>query len=473
MFVKISLITSALLFCSVSLSQVTEYLPLKQKPQLELDVDTLLLLAESAVTTRPIAIKQIKSAYSKVCTDIEYPVCNRIKPYLKSSNLQIKQAEITVQTSDRERSTLANQRGINYNSDLITRFSVGGTFNDYLAYSVGMQSSDDVIQLEDSYLSIGTQWGQLDIGNKPHWFSPFANSSMLISTHAPTITSLSWKGITATSWLDFNYELFIGELSESNNIYFQQQLTTGKPLITGMHFEFSPWTGFSLAVNRIMQSGGSRAGFDFKELIKAFIDPSGADNTSSELSVDEQFGNQAASIVSKIDFAGERPFSLYFEYAGEDTSRGSNFRLGNSALSAGLFIPMLTENIALTFEWSDWQNAWYAHHVYQDGISNEGNLLGHWAAEYRYRDFNAQGDAVGAQHWMLKLNWQANLGNYYVLELNSTENQSYSNYDYSKAYSAKLDWHRSLGDHQIKSSFELGRDSFTQAFYRFSLGFNW
>jgi len=40
-------------------------------------------------------------------------------------------------------------------------------------------------------LSLGFSKAQLDIGYKPHWFSPLTDSSLLMSTEAPTMPSVS------------------------------------------------------------------------------------------------------------------------------------------------------------------------------------------------------------------------------------------------------------------------------------------
>ena len=47
------------------------------------------------------------------------------------------------------------------------------------------------------------------------------------------------------------------------------------------------------------------------------------------------FGNQTAALTSKFVFPAAHPFAVYFQYAGEDGSRGEGWRLGNVSLSAG------------------------------------------------------------------------------------------------------------------------------------------
>ena len=56
----------------------------------------------------------------------------------------------------------------------------------------------------------------------------------------------------------------------------------------------------------------------------------------------------------KTSRAGQRrPFAVYVEYAGEDTSRGRNYLLGNTALSWGIHFPNLFRRCDLTVEMTE------------------------------------------------------------------------------------------------------------------------
>ena len=61
-----------------------------------------------------------------------------------------------------------------------------------------------------------------------------------------------------------------------------------------MHLSLQPLPGFSIGVNRILQfGGGERGGDSFRDIVEAFFDPSGADNTGAGGDRDSEFGNQA------------------------------------------------------------------------------------------------------------------------------------------------------------------------------------
>ena len=111
-----------------------------------------------------------------------------------------------------------------------------------------------------------------------------------------------------------------------------------------------------------MQYGGGDREDSFGDLLDAFFNPADNDNIDGDPS--EDFGNQVASFTSQFVVGEPLPLAIYFEYAGEDTSTSSNFRLGNTALSAGISFPQLGQRFAATFELTEWQNGWYVHHIY-------------------------------------------------------------------------------------------------------------
>jgi hypothetical protein len=475
--VQIKLILILLyLTSSLAIAGTTAYLPLKQSPQIERKVDQLFLLANMSSLKKPLAINQIQNALNKVCAIQQSVLCTDIKQYLKryDASVSVVNAKLAIQSSNRSSASLANQRGIGYESDYYAYVTGYSQLNDYMSISAGAQLNEQHTTLENTYLSIGTDWLQFDLGTKPHWLSPMENSAMLLSTHAQTIPTLSISNSIPLTSLGLSYEMFVGELSTSDNIYYQGEYISGKPIITGLQLSISPWQGFSLGINRLLQSGGGERGNNsLNDFFGAFFDPTTNDNTDADLTVDEQFGNQAASIVSQFTFSGKTPFSLYFEYAGEDTSRDYNYKLGNSALSAGLYIPTITENIGLRLEISEWQNGWYVHHVYKDGLTNQGNIIGHWAAESRNRDSSFSGDGVGAYNIMTKLYWLQPNGDDITITASMTENESYTQYDYDTSYQLKADWIKTVDSYLWESSFEYGKDIFGESYFLISTSIAW
>ena len=506
--------TVALLSLSISalsapaLADVSGYLPLKQDPGFENHVNRLMIAAELGGTKKPYAINTVKMAKNKVCTSrlrgkpAITKACNEVNKYLKRTqqSFYVNHASAGLRLVDESKTlenqpalNIANARGESIQSSAFAQAQLATTLNSYMAVSVGAkiwQQEDyfdspafnaqypgydiDNHNLEDTYVSLGFYGAQLDIGYKPHWLSPFKQSAMLLSTNAPTFANISLSNNTPLTDWQFNYELFAGELSYSNKIRYEGGLTQGKPIITGVHLSVSPFSGFTLAVNRILQSGGGdRGGRSFSELVDAFLDPSGADNTREGLNSDQEFGNQAASIVTRYDFNGYKPFSVYMEYAGEDTSRGTNYRLGNTSLSAGIDMPVIFYNLSLNYEYSQWQRGWYTHHVYQDGIVNQGSLVGHWAAEQRERFNSIGGSSTGATHHNLTLGWQLNPHDRLEFNYNTTKKEPLSAYPYKTGRQLKLDWFTDIYEYRALVSLLSSKNTLGEKHTALSLALYW
>src|ERR1700733_1522459 len=166
--------------------------------------------------------------------------------------------------------------------------------------------------------------------------------------------------------------------------------------------------------------GGGRPGAA-RFLARDYLKPSGLYQAQ---------GNQQASYVSRFIFPGKTPFAVYAQYAGEDNSDGGSYLLGNAALSIGIDFPRLWHHFDLTYEISEWQNIWYVHNIFLDGMTNDGLVLGNWGADQR--NF---GDGVGARTQMLRIGWEPPFGGYLQERVRTLANQSYYGGD-TRTYSS-------------------------------------
>src|SRR3981081_2093689 len=207
------------------------------------------------------------------------------------------------------------------------------------------------------------------------------DSSMLMSTEAPTMPSVTLSNYRPLTRLNLHYELFGARMSQSNRIVLGNGLTSGHPSLGGFHLDAEPASGWFDGLNLLFQDGGGPLGGNsVSRLFSGLFSPNAGHQTAV---AGQQIGNQEASITSSLLFPGRVPFSVYFEYAGEDTSRGKPYLLGNSALSAGIHFPRLWRHFDLTLETTEWQNLWYVHSVYLDGMTNYGRVTGNWFGDQR------------------------------------------------------------------------------------------
>jgi hypothetical protein len=220
--------------------------------------------------------------------------------------------------------------------------------------------------------------------------------------------------------------------------------------------------GWALSGNRLIQyGGGERGGTDSGDFFNALFRPREYDNAGTSLSSDEEFGNQLAAWTSSIVFPGSVPFSVYFEYAGEDTSYSGNYRLGNSALSVGIDFPQLWDAFAITYEASEWQNGWYVNGIYGDGLRNENHVIGHWFGDARQLH-----DAVGGQSHMLRLGWQPGFGGVAEVRYRTLANESYGAGTYTRAHDLTLRYSYPWRSVLVGGEVQVGRDVFGDDYSR-------
>jgi hypothetical protein len=463
---RIVIAASALLCLPVSTCfglGVSPYLPLSLDPDIEGRIEYVLLLADRPVLRRPIAAATVLDALPAACQK-DPVVCEEVRRYIGRymGNWALVDATLEAAASGDEIQPMPNRFGQTTDSNWTA--SARGFWQpfDHALLSLGAVAYQDEVVPEGSYASLGWNRAQLDIGYRAHWLSPATGSSMLISTNAATMPSITLSNYTPLTRFGLGYEIFSALMSTSDRIRYRGESTRGRPRLTGIHFSAEPAAGWAIGVTRLMQYGGGARPGSPSDLLRAFFKPSEYDNTNPDLDFDEQFGNQLASFTSELIYPGRVPFSIYFEYSGEDTSNGKNYLLGNSALTAGLHFPRLGRRFDLVYEISEWQNEWYTNGVYPDGLTNEQRIIGHWGADQR-----AARNPVGALSHYLQIGWIAPFGGRAEVELRSLENQSYLDVQYETAYQATLRYSRPFRGFTAGVEALGGRDVFGESFSRF------
>ena len=437
----------ACLACAVGAAaradSLSAYLPLNLEPEMERQVERVLILADEPILKRPIPVELVRAALPDACRK-DAPLCQRVSRYLErwSHDYALTHASATAAATQGAHVILPNQHGLASNDDW--ELSAQGYVqpSDYLLLSAGGIAYAGRTEATGSMLSIGTSWAQLDAGYRDHWLSPMTDTgSMLVSTESPTtpsVTVSNWEPLTR---FGFQYEFALTRLGQTgadagaslsgNNIVYQGVASRGDPHLFSMQLSIEPFPGWSLGVNRNLEyGGGSGLPDSARFLLRDFFKPSGLSQTQ---------GNQQASYVSRFIFPGSTPFAVYFQYAGEDNSDGGSYLLGNAALSAGIDLPRLWRHFDATYEFSEWQNIWYVHSIFLDGMTSDGLVLGTWGADQR--NF---GDGVGARSQMLRLGWEPPFGGYLQLRARTLANQGYYGGDirqYTPGEPAPFDYH--------------------------------
>jgi hypothetical protein len=456
------------------------YLPLNLEPEMERQVERVLILADEPILKRPFPVALVRAALPAACLR-DAPLCKRVERYLEryEQPYALTHASVTGSLHSGADVVLENQHGLT--NDSAWEASAEGYVrpSDYLQVSAGGIGYAGRTVPTGTMLSVGDSWAQLDLGWRDHWLSPMTDTgSMLMSTETPTMLSATLSNWEPMTRLGFQYELMVGRLTQTgsnvgeslpgNNIVYEGVSSRGNPNLLSMQLSIEPFSGWSLGINRNLEyGGGSGLPNSASFLLRDFFKPSGLSQTQ---------GNQQASYVSRFIFPGKTPFAVYFQYAGEDNSDGGSYLLGNAALSAGIDFPRLWRHFDLTYEISEWQNIWYVHNIFLDGMTSYGLVLGNWGADQR--NF---GDGVGARAQMLRLGWEPPFGGYLELRAHSLVNQTYYGgdvrqyfageplpYPYFHYYDVGLTYSHPWKGLTLGGEALVGRDVYGQSFTRLS-----
>jgi hypothetical protein len=471
---------ACLLSATARADGLSGYLPLNLEPEMERQIERVLILADEPVLKRPFPVELVRAALPAACKR-DAPLCRRVQRYLEryERDYALTHASATAAFNNGAHAVVPNAHGLTANDDW--ELSAQGYVqpSDYLLASVGGIAYAGRTEATGTMLSAGFNWAQLDVGYRDHWFSPLTDTgSMLMSTEAPTLPSVTLSNWEPLTRLGFQYEAFLARLEQTgadagrslpgNNIVYQNVYSRGDPHLFGVQLSIEPFAGWSLGVNRLLEyGGGSGLPSSARFLARDFFKPSGLSQTQ---------GNQQASYVSRFIFPGRTPFAVYFQYAGEDNSNGGSELLGNAALSAGIDFPRIARHFDATYEFSEWQNIWYVHNIFLDGMTSDGLVLGNWGADQR--NF---GDGVGARGQMLRIGWEPPFGGYLEVHARTLANQTYYGGDmrqfspgepapfpYFHYYDVSLRYSRPWNGLTVGGEALTGRDVYGQSFTRIS-----
>jgi hypothetical protein len=455
---------------SARASGVSPYLPLNLSPEIERKIERVLVLGGEPVLTRPVAVDKVMRALTRA-RRLDRPLCAEVERYLdryfRSSGVTHASAEVAA--AEHSTTTLPNQRGERADSPWAASAAVFYRPGDYVlltAGGVGYGGTDGRFNPAGSMASIGDEYLQLDLGYRDHWFSPLTDSSMLVSTEAPTLPSITLSNERPIGGLGLQYEFFLARMTYANQIVWHNGFTAGYPRLAGIHLGLEPFDGWSLAGNGTWQFGGGARPGSISEFFSNLFTRTPA-SSPGVVSVDSRFANRQVSITSAYSFPAPQPFAAYVEYASRDTLHGNRFRFHDTALSAGVHFPQFFKRFDLTVEASEWQNSWYTDYVWLEGMTVNGYVTGDWGADWR-----TSGDAVGAQTAMAQLGWALQSGDEINLRYRTLQNQSYSaalgfaGVDYRRASMLTAEYAQPRERYTRGLTLDLGRDVYGKSFAR-------
>ena len=457
---------------SASAKGISPYLPLNTSLEIEVQIEKVMALTDGAPLSKPYKVTDLKARLEQV-KDRSPVLYKRVKAYLNRFTKPIGGTHLSakVAIANDSEQVIANERNIQNDSKY--EVSAGGFafINPHLYASFGMTYAEKGGAIQtNSHIGFGYEYAQVELGYREHWFSPFQDSAMLVSTHAKSSPSITLSNATPITDWNLRYEIFYSRLEEVDGILFDGEYFSGKPHYAGFHASFTPLDFWTIGASRTLQFGGGKREVDFSDAIEAIFNPVGKDNRGDPNDPSFEFGNQQASITSKWNFdIGQMPISIYAEIAGEDTLDNSNFKLGNQAHSLGIYLPMITDDIAVRYEFSNWKTAWYVHHLYQQGYTNYGQIMGHWGGSER--EFGVD---TPAQTHNINLDWNLSNSRLFNLNFRTIANEENTpNHQYERGYELKLHYSSTIYTGFWGVELRTGKNVFGEKFHRLSTFYRW
>jgi hypothetical protein len=464
--------------CLTSLSSqangVSPYLPLKTDPLFELELEKLATITKLPILTRPYHAATIYKYLSKVKDShpVLYQRLNAyIKRYKKAKAITHFSAQYT--HSFKNNVLLANQRGRSLDDSFRITTSSFWQADEHVIFNGGGTFYNGEIVPNNSYISVGWDVFQIDIGYREHWLSPTQEAALLLSTQAKPALNLTISNPTLLTDWNIKYELSLGILEQQEGIQFgrDSDIVTGKPNLLSMHLSLQPFNWWTVGFNRTFMFGGDKS-VSVKDVWNAFIDPLSSDNCGGEsdlVDCAQEFGNQQASLSNKFDLDPfDFPLSIYYEYAGEDTKDFSNYQLGNIAQNYGIFLPYLTDSLSLNVEYSKFHTAWYVHHIYQEGYANDKVKMGHWWGNFKAANSSAAGTAAS-----IRVDWQTPVIEHITLLYRTATVDSTSVASYQRSHEIELKFKKTLKSAFINLAINLGEDTQGEKFLSTSVSYIW
>jgi hypothetical protein len=294
---------------------------------------------------------------------------------------------------------------------------------------------------------------------------------MLLSTNAPTMPSLTLSSQEPFTPLGLEYQFSLARMSHSDDIVWNNGYTSGNPRLASVHLGAAPVPGWAFAGNMLLQYGGGARPESLGGLFNfLFTRTSIAQNGPA---TNGRFANRDVSLTSTYTFPAATPLETYVEYAARDTLHGGLYRFHETGLSAGLHIPELFQRYDLRVELSEWQNGWYTDYVWQDGMVNDGVVIGNWGASWRAFQNN-----VGSHTASVQLAFPVRTTDELTLQYRLLQNAGYATIckycaalsatAYSTAHMLTVDYAQPRSTYTRGLALDVGRDEYAAGFVRLS-----
>lgn len=361
------------------------YLPLNLAPEVELQIEKLMTMTGDAPLVKPYKAKEIVNRLESI-KDYHPLLYRRLSAYLKRYTQEIANTHRAVIVSggkDNNRA-LENNRGVKHNANVEISAAGHVFINPYLFVSGGASYSDDGGRaVTNTHITYGNEYIQMDLGFRDHWFSPFQDSAMLMSTQAENTPSITLSNSTGLTSFNIRYELFYAQMDEDVAINANGVVEQGEPTMAGLHISAAPLENLSVGFSRTYYYGGAGRDDGLNIGVKGLFSPSSleADLVNNNLVDNLEQGYGQTAVSAKWNYGIEIPVSVYAEFARFDSDDFNAREDSGNAVSLGIFLPVLFEAMSFRYEVTDRDEGWYESSFYPGGIRHKQHIPGHWGAD--------------------------------------------------------------------------------------------
>ena len=144
---------------------VSAYLPLNLEPEMERQIERVLILADEPILKRPFAVALVELALPQACK-ADLALCTRVKQYLErySHDYAVTHASATGAVTHGADDIVPNGYGLPMQSNWQVSAQAYVQPNDYMLLNAGGIAYEGRVQPAGSVLSAGFSWAQLDLG---------------------------------------------------------------------------------------------------------------------------------------------------------------------------------------------------------------------------------------------------------------------------------------------------------------------
>ena len=260
-------------------------------------------------------------------------------------------------------------------------------------------ASDSGGRIGDTYLRIPWKNMNVTLGREALWMGAGREGTLLLSSNAKSLDMIRLSSLRPFRFHPYRHNIlnkifgamdidfFVSRLHRYGTIVKEDgTIHSGYPKLMGMQFTFRPWNLFSIGLYRTAMFGGGGRDQGFGTFAKALFPFGQEENTGTPNEPGDQKGgfNIEWYVPNTI-----QPLKIYGEWAGEDSAGNLPSRhsyiygilLSDTAGMEGLQIGY--EHLQMD---EDHRDYWYHHHIYRDGYTNDGMIMGHYNGANGSRD---------------------------------------------------------------------------------------